>query len=782
MKRNGVKAAKALLCMMLCITCLSEGCASKTGEIGDTTQTIKEIREEKEVLTQKWIQPSSEIRELAGWEVVEYVPDATGLADDTEIDATFVSSDEKSIYSLARYERNDSDTITYGYWWKRYDLMTMECREKTQLFSEKDFEGLFDPSLSTEISKKVRDGYARVTSVCVSGGKNIVFLTVWNETWEIQHFYMLTISEEGRTEEAKDYADLVWPDAKDRLGRFDVPEACRGDDGTVFLLSSQALRIFGEDGEDAHDFDLSGLGAENIWYAGKSREGIPVFCAWLQKSEKVFFCARGEKIQYLWSGKLDATTCRLDQYGYVLMLQNERLMTWNVLDGEVSSLYQFTGLSGFSCADIARNENGEIIAWYGRRGESGFAYRLNDSEHPDMKELVLLQDFQDQYTAKCAADYTRTHPGVKIRVEQMGDTGEMQWNKLGVEIEGGQGPDLILANRQQISILRDAGGLTDLTDLIPNDIKNNLFSGALKFGVFEERIYALPYEASLGTWMIRSDLLPDGDWDLTGVMNAFEEWKKREPNAERFEGLYFNASSTQLLYDLCLQDLENCELIDFGMGKCYFKSDTFRRLLRFCRDNGENMDTDHYLTKDEMVEEMTTGKTFLYYMGGGLIEYSNARSALGDQYVTIGYPSDKKVSGMIHCYRGVAVNERSKNKDLAVDFLLSMVSEESQVNYTTYWIRKDILKKRVENDGGDEEGPFFKMYGRERIPLKGKKDGTSYLNEYLTLMDEGKPLTIQYGIRDIVIEEAVSYFAGDKKEGEVADIIQKRVQNYLNEQ
>ena len=781
-RAHQVKMISNFVCVLFCVIVTLSGCAVKSEMINNSTQLNKEIREEKNVLTEKWVQPSQNVEAQEGWEVVEYIADTIGISDESvEIDEKFISSDNQNLYVLTRCEAATASDVSHEYWWKRYDLTTMEYTEK-RIFTKQDFENVLDLSLSEDIVDKIKNGYARVTSVDVCGNKNCVFLTVWNEIWEIRHFYMFQFSFDGKIESATDYVNDVWPDGKDRIGQFGIPMAYCGNDGTIYLLYQQTLRQIGENRESEQDIDLSCLNARTITFSGKGREGIPVFCAWLKKNEKVFFCAKDGELHYLWQGDLEATTCRLDQYGYMLMLQDDRLMTWNVLDGEMNCLYQFTGLSAFSCADIVRNSSGEIVMWYDRGGENGFAYRLNDSDHPDMKELVLMQSFQDEYTAKCAADYTRTHPGIKIIVEQMEDTGDNGWNKLGINIANGQGPDLILANRQQISILKDAGGLTCLTNLISDSTKESIFSGALRFGMFDEELYALPYEASLGTWMIRKDLIPNDNWNLEGVMNAFEEWKKQNPNAKRFEGIYFHASSTQLLYDMCLQNLENCEFVDLNAGKCNFNTDSFTRLLKFCYENGENTESDHFLTKDEQVQDMIDDKTFLYYMGGGLVEYSNARSALGEQYVAIGYPSDKKVLSMIHCYRGVAVNEKSTNKDIAVDFLLSMISEESQVYYTTYWIRKDVLTERVKNDNGDGSGPFFKSFGRSIVPLKGKKDGMSFLDEYMTLMDEGEPLTIQYSIRDIVVEEAGAYFAGEKKESEVADIIQKRVQNYLDEQ
>ncbi len=778
------RAGLNLFYLLTFLIFLLSGCAPKSEKPLEPLRADTEKREIKDVLSEKWLQPSMSVKELTGWEVVEYIPNTTGVSDeDAEIDDKFVISDEQNLYCLIRCKDESSRETLHSYCWNKYDLLTMEHQEKKQIFSKQDFENVFDSQLAEEVSSKIVNGRARVTSADACSGKNYIFLTVWNDTWEIQHFFMIEVSGEGTIQSAYDFKESAWINGEDREGRLSIPQAYRGNDGTVYLLSQETLRQFGENGENVIDIDLSGIGAETIQYAGKSGEGIPVFCALLKRTKKVFFCAKDGELLELWQGDLPATICRLDQYGYMLMLWDDRLMTWNVLDGEVNCLYQFTGLSAFGCADMARNANGEVIIWYGIRWETNdFVYRLNDAEHPNMKELVLLQSFQDEYTAKCAADYTRTHPGVKIIVEQMKETGDMEWNKLATSIASGEGPDLILANRQQISILKDTGMLMCLTDLLSDEVKNNLFSGALRFGTFGNDIFALPYEASLGIWMIRHDLIPESTWNLTNVMDAYEEFRKRSSMVKRVEGLRFNASSTQLLYDMCLQNLEHSEFIDFKSGECNFNKDTFVRLLRFCYENGENTESDRFLSTDELVEDMIDGKTFLYYVGGGLIEYSNARSALGDQYVTIGYPSDKKASGMIHCYRGIAINETTKNKDVAVDFLLSALSKESQLNYTTYWIRRDLLQERVNNDAGDGKGPFVKIRNHAITPLKGRKDGSSYLDEYMALMDAGEPLTVEYSIRDIVIEEAAAYFAGEKTEIEVAGIIQKRVQNYLNEQ
>lgn len=54
---------------------------------------------------------------------------------------------------------------------------------------------------------------------------------------------------------------------------------------------------------------------------------------------------------------------------------------------------------------------------------------------------------------------------------------------------------------------------------------------------------------------------------------------------------------------------------------------------------------------------------------------------------------------------------------MAIDFLLCLVNEENQVNYTTEWVNRDVLREHVKDQSGNKEGPYFQMV------LVGKRVG-----------------------------------------------------------
>ena len=68
------------------------------------------------------------------------------------------------------------------------------------------------------------------------------------------------------------------------------------------------------------------------------------------------------------------------------------------------------------------------------------------------------------------------------------------------------------------------------------------------------------------------------------------------------------------------------------------------------------------------------------------------------------------------------------------------------------------------------------------VPLDGKEDESSFLPEYLELLENGTPEPIWLDdVGSIIVEEAMAYFKGDKEAGEAAAVIQSRVQVYLDE-
>ena len=70
----------------------------------------------------------------------------------------------------------------------------------------------------------------------------------------------------------------------------------------------------------------------------------------------------------------------------------------------------------------------------------------------------------------------------------------------------------------------------------------------------------------------------------------------------------------------------------------------------------------------------------------------------------------------------------------------------------------------------------------KHMQIEVKPDGTSYLEEYLAFVENCEPTPYwPQDIRSIIGEEISPFFEGKKSAAEVADVIQRRVQLYLDE-
>lgn len=96
-------------------------------------------------------------------------------------------------------------------------------------------------------------------------------------------------------------------------------------------------------------------------------------------------------------------------------------------------------------------------------------------------------------------------------------------------------------------------------------------------------------------------------------------------------------------------------------------------------------------------------------------------------------------------------------------------------------VRMDIPEVMVEYDKA-RKSYAWKYPNNTSLQMPAKADGSSYLEDYLELLQKAVPAAFESDdVFNIVMEEADSYFHADKDMDTVIDIIQKRVQIYLDE-
>ena len=97
-------------------------------------------------------------------------------------------------------------------------------------------------------------------------------------------------------------------------------------------------------------------------------------------------------------------------------------------------------------------------------------------------------------------------------------------------------------------------------------------------------------------------------------------------------------------------------------------------------------------------------------------------------------------------------------------------------------MREDVFRSRVIEHTEFGKGAIYMDAAGGYRELGSKPDGSSYLPEYLDILEKGADLPVwNIRIGGVILEEAETFFNGDKTAEAVAEVIQNRVQLYLNE-
>lgn len=166
----------------------------------------------------------------------------------------------------------------------------------------------------------------------------------------------------------------------------------------------------------------------------------------------------------------------------------------------------------------------------------------------------------------------------------------------------------------------------------------------------------------------------------------------------------------------------------------------------------------------------------------GFMEFSTQTSRFPENYHWIGVPTDGGSGNLINAKDFLVVSKDTENMDLISEFLPFLYGDELTRLYPEFCLRRDVLRKRVLDANEYRSSAEFDMGGGVYRVLECKPDGTAYTEDYITFMDSCvlEPPEDSV-IASIVLEEVEPYFSGNKDINTIINIIQSRVQTYLNE-
>lgn len=636
------------------------------------------------------------------------------------------------------------------------------------------------------------ENLAWITGMDVSGGKVFLFFQQREPKGEGTvsiHYYKAQTDQEGRIEGVVDLLPALQESGimpqEDNMqlagGRCDSAGRCYVGDGTMSRIG-----VFDQEGELVTVLEEPG----ELSYIGKMPEGSPLYACENFKEQKLVIMTCDEQEQKeLYRGEYEfLNQCLMNPNGDMIYDKNGRLMRWNVVRGTCESLYDGKGQNYVDCDGILEGADGKVFAAF-RQDDGTFLYGFTDQEMETVVIRMELLIWQDNYIETCASEYTRRHPGVVIEIMERQEDTELQLSRTVAQISQGEGPELMLVPREQLQALQKEGMLAELSEVLPASEQEQIFPGVLENGKVGEGLYGVTCSATFSTLLTSDQVWQGTTWSLEDVMRILEERERAGNPVEQFSDVSYKGEQAYItLYELVLANIGRCSLVDMQAGKCYFDTEEFCRVLEFCKKCEEATQNSPSYTDEENAQRFREGEILTYRLEGNLMTFSRACALLGEGVHPVGHPTDGKSGNLVLTYdSSVVVNVHAEHREIVDDFLRYLVDYNSQRQYSTRWVRMDVLRDCVE-ECVDRYGysttsvPIFWKGDRSVIVLEGKTDGTSYLTEFLEMAEDSVPYETELDvIRNIVQEEADAYFAGGRGLEETARIIQSRVQLYLDE-
>ncbi len=457
----------------------------------------------------------------------------------------------------------------------------------------------------------------------------------------------------------------------------------------------------------------------------------------------------------------------------------ESVLEWDDFSISGNAVAAVYGTDGYVAATLARIEGNEIVLFEPMNPIAG------KNNYKDNK-LTIAAVIVPEHLRKAVNEYNRnSDSGYTVEIinynKNAMDYSDAK-NKLLISVVSNDPPDLINLSglEANFSDMAEKKYITDISDFVNSSIEidlSNYFDKALEFYKYDGVLYAIPYSYLIDTFEVNSEDIQNAGWTMHDMVEYYDKY----PNASL---MYHN--SKRAVFTSCFYGYISY-FIGENSGKSHFDCDEFRNLLEFTNRFPDESDY-HPPSGSTYLENLSEHRVLLlnvpiesiemipwiYYEFGGKVNY-------------IGYPTlDGKPLAYIEPSANnasLSICATSDKKAAAWDFMeyyLGTIPYRYN-EYDTIWgIPTDERKLQgIIDEYSDENSVYANVTvnGMKRHALTDEELETFYrLRDSATCFPYDKQ-----AIFNIVWEETGAYFAGQKSEDEIIDIIQSRVQLYLDE-
>lgn len=478
------------------------------------------------------------------------------------------------------------------------------------------------------------------------------------------------------------------------------------------------------------------------------------------------------------------------------------LFTYNIGDENLTQIMSFinSDLNTDQFFNIVMLDQDHFIGFYYDREDynprGGYFTKVDPKDIPDKEVLVIAGNYLNYEIKKRVVDFNKTNDQYRIVVKEYesynsSDDYMAGYTQLNNDILGGNMPDILMVDSQvpvenyiSKGLLADVGKLIEEDEeLSQTEFMENVFNA---YKVNDKLYYVIPY-FYVRTLMGKQSILGDrSSW----TMQEFEDLMASMPEGTQGIGELTRSYFFSIMMGYCGRDF-----VDVSTGKCNFNTPEFIELLEYAKTLPEQLDEDYYGEDYWMNYESQYRDDRTVLMDCSISSMTNMNRNIngyfGEDVTFIGFPTESGKGSILDVGNYYVLSAKSANLDGAWEFVRYYLTEEYQdtmewnipVNKNSYekWVAKGMEKPYYmdENDQKVEYDEYVYING-EQIPLPVMtKEQTEMISNFIMTVD--KPAYYNREVQNIIDEESAAFFTGQKSAADVADIIQSRVQIYVNE-
>lgn len=433
---------------------------------------------------------------------------------------------------------------------------------------------------------------------------------------------------------------------------------------------------------------------------------------------------------------------------------------------------------------IAEERNGQSTLVYMKKGESQTIV--------EKEKLQLACVYSNSTLQKQVADFNSQNDQYYIEVISY-DEKEKPYQAFLMDLTAGKDMDIIVLPAENQEALLAKGLLEDLYPFIEEDSelsKEDFLPNVLSAYEQDGKLYHTISRVNISGWITKKSYMgEDNSWNQEVFKSLLEE----HPDAVLFK----EASGKKILSEFLEGMLVS--FVNWKDGTCQMQSDYFDNMLDVAQKYGQE---EAEVPTEEIIQNIREERLIFSETVINPYEIQLYNEALDGNFTVVGTPFADDTgctfwASDIQC--GISVN--SENKQGAWQFVREYFTEEYQdlsenvilfgVSDEGIPVRKDcfeeFVKRYTATESYEKDGQWIEpvqgnagtsVFDYEMYPMTTEQE--KIFRDIVTGTTQKKQTDEQ--INQIILEEAEAYFTGEKSLDETVELIQNRIETYVNEQ